>query len=68
MERICLKLAGSVVTGYSASHLTESYYTYLGTENADGDLTRAIRAFNLPNAMAPGEWPDFTLAQTAALL
>ncbi len=30
----------------------------LGTGDVDNDLTMAIRDFNLPNAVAPGAWPN----------
>jgi hypothetical protein len=33
------------------------YSLYLGCALIDGDLTAAIREFNLPTAIAPGEWP-----------
>lgn len=34
-------------------------WMFLGSEHiVDGYLTGAIRGFNLPNAVAPGEWPN----------
>lgn len=44
-------------TLHGVEPINACYCLYLGKAAIDGNLTDAIRNFNLPTAIAPGEWP-----------
>lgn len=44
-------------TLHGIEHVNERTSLYLGSARIDGNMTEALRQFNLPNAVAPGEWP-----------
>jgi hypothetical protein len=45
------------------------YSLYLGSARVDyQSVTDALREFNLPSCIAPGEWEEQTLQETAAIL
>lgn len=46
------KLTADELSGVEGEHM------YLGTVPHDGYITGALREFNLPNTVAPGEWPN----------
>ena len=56
------------VVGYSPDK--GPYKLYLGSAPIEGvqSVTDALGEFNLRTAIAPGEWEEQTLAETAALL
>jgi hypothetical protein len=48
-------------TLHGLQQISETCSLYLGNASADASLTDAIRAFNLPTAVAPGEWPSVSV-------
>jgi len=53
-----------LVVGYSLA-----YKLYLGSADVSAQsVTDALGEFNLRTAIAPGEWEEQTLAQTASIL